>query len=247
MRLFLVGPVCRRVLTCPRFTGDQIHGTACITKMINSTFVDEPARDRMAQQVRAVLLSLRVSAVPAYRKLVEELGLPYSGATNPSPPLSQGYNGSYGQQQQRSWPPAQAAFPPPFAGPFGYQPYTGPYGGAPIPMSFAPGPMYTSQPPPHIPQMAAYRPAHQQMYPYNQPYLASPPADLHNMAPVSPPPMTVPHNGFSPTLSAGTPAFGEFAPFSPLGSPRGSFYPSLNGSETHFPTVSPPAPARAQT
>ncbi|GAA5965788.1 hypothetical protein JCM21900_004990 [Sporobolomyces salmonicolor] len=69
--------------------GDQIHGTACISKFMSSTFFSEARRDEMVERIKQAIDSLRVQAVPAYRKLMEEVGMAYSGPPGaPTPPFA---------------------------------------------------------------------------------------------------------------------------------------------------------------
>lgn len=77
----------------------------------------------MAERVRDSLLSMRVSTVPAYRKLVEEMGLPYQGVqTNGTPPYTSAPTFPQGvpatsqpwpQQHQQQYYAPQGYYPPP--------------------------------------------------------------------------------------------------------------------------------------
>ena len=91
-----------RVSSCPLWkadlylTGDQVHGAACITKLLSSSFLDASLKSSLSDRTRTALVSLRVSSIPAYRKLIEDLGLPFQGpAASPHyPPPSLPYQPS---------------------------------------------------------------------------------------------------------------------------------------------------------
>ncbi|GAA5957631.1 hypothetical protein JCM3765_001461 [Sporobolomyces pararoseus] len=69
--------------------GDQTHGTASISKVIGSTFLSENRRQEMNERIKTAIESLGVQSVPAYRKLMEEVGLAYNGpAQSPQLPTS---------------------------------------------------------------------------------------------------------------------------------------------------------------
>ncbi|ORY61951.1 hypothetical protein BCR35DRAFT_334920 [Leucosporidium creatinivorum] len=208
--------------------GDQIHGTACITKIINSSFVDQTERDSMAERVRTTLLALRVSAVPAYRKLVEELGMTYQGAPSASPPFGSAPNFQPQQQQQQQAPhqqqwmqqqyPGVGAYPPP---PMPYGDYQA-YGMGYNTPSFQPP---YSQSAPSYPYYQASPQA--SAYPYTgSPYLSASPAP-----PLGPGGNTSPHLSPAPPLFS--PPSYDFSPFSPLGSPSGGSNP-YNFRSTSF-------------
>lgn len=212
-------------LESPRL-GDQIHGTACVQKILNSSFVEQGERDSMAEQVRTALLNLRVSAIPAYRKLVEELGMQFQGPTSTAPsfpsaptlqPQQQPQQPHYHQhhqqapQQQQQW-----MQPCPPAGPYA-MPYGAEFGG------FTNGGYPPYQPQySQVPTYSFYQPAPPVGYPYSgSPYLSP-----------SPGPNLV--GGNSPLLSSAPPFsphnFDGFSPFSPLGSPSGGMYMNPSAS-----------------
>lgn len=172
----------------------------------------------MAERVRSTLLTLRVSAIPAYRKLAEELGI-YQGAPSNSPPFGSAptfqqqapYQPQQQHQQQQPWMQQYGGngYGPPPPMPYGdYNGYTGgmSYGGPPsYPLYTQGGPAYpyyqsSPQPPP---------------FPYGgQSYLApSPgPGGVGSTSPHLP-------SAGAPLFS--TPSFDGFSPFSPLASPSG--------------------------
>jgi protein JSN1 len=55
---------------------DQVHGSQFVTKVLASNCFDAEARARYVEQVKRIVLAHSLIGVPAYRKLVEDLGLP---------------------------------------------------------------------------------------------------------------------------------------------------------------------------
>ncbi|KAH8920008.1 hypothetical protein BT69DRAFT_1223412, partial [Atractiella rhizophila] len=97
--------------------GDQVHGITVIQKILASTHVEPQEKQAISEKVRTVITNLRVQHIPAYKKLVEDLGMPYS-----SPPTTQSgtpstHKGSPGYNRSSSWstPQSQASgFPSPY-------------------------------------------------------------------------------------------------------------------------------------
>ncbi|GAA5905012.1 uncharacterized protein JCM6883_004937 [Sporobolomyces salmoneus] len=93
-----VDPEAQRMILDPLFDregkvledilADQMHGTASILKLVNSTFLSDSRRQEMNARIKSAIESLGVQSVPAYRKLVEEVGLVYNGPEQSSPELA---------------------------------------------------------------------------------------------------------------------------------------------------------------
>ncbi|KZT03494.1 uncharacterized protein LAESUDRAFT_659487 [Laetiporus sulphureus 93-53] len=56
--------------------GDQVNGVAVVHKIITSSFVDPAKRPSYVEATKRVLIELKVIATQAYRRLIEEVGLP---------------------------------------------------------------------------------------------------------------------------------------------------------------------------
>lgn len=56
--------------------GDQVNGVAVVHKILTSPFVDPSDRPRYVDATKRVLIELKVIATQAYRRLIEEVGLP---------------------------------------------------------------------------------------------------------------------------------------------------------------------------
>ncbi|KAI0797827.1 hypothetical protein C8Q75DRAFT_20970 [Abortiporus biennis] len=56
--------------------GDQVNGVAVVHKILTSPFVDPEDRPRYVDATKRVLIELKVIATQAYRRLIEEVGLP---------------------------------------------------------------------------------------------------------------------------------------------------------------------------
>ncbi|GAA5931454.1 uncharacterized protein JCM15063_001472 [Sporobolomyces koalae] len=132
--------------------GDQMHGTASISKVVGSTFLSDARRHDMNDKIKTAIGQLNVQSVPAYRKLMEEVGLTYNGPVQPSSspsiaapsihdrrspsgnhshrrgPSPQERRGSATQLRQ-VWNPStspQYPVPPPPPPPMGFPPYNQP-------------------------------------------------------------------------------------------------------------------------
>lgn len=139
----------------------------------------------MADRVRAALVSLRVQSVPAYRKLVEDLGLPFHGPPAHPQPYQQPPSFQY---QHAGAPPASQWTP--------YPVYNYP------PPNFSMG--YAPYPPP--PQFSQAGPA----YPYyNSQDMASSQQARGNPSPMQAPPPLPYSTSYSPHMPPmGLPNFG---------------------------------------
>ena len=56
--------------------GDQVNGVAVVHKILTSPFVDPADRPSYVDATKRVLIELKVIATQAYRRLIEEVGLP---------------------------------------------------------------------------------------------------------------------------------------------------------------------------
>jgi len=71
--------------------GDQVNGVAVIHKILTSQFIEPMDRPICIEATKRVLIELKVIATQAYRRLIEEVGLPVpnfqpSYTPNPPPP-----------------------------------------------------------------------------------------------------------------------------------------------------------------
>jgi len=56
--------------------GDQVNGVAVVHKILTSPFIDPNAKQVYVEATKRVLIELKVIATQAYRRLIEEVGLP---------------------------------------------------------------------------------------------------------------------------------------------------------------------------
>lgn len=56
--------------------GDQVNGVAVVHKILTSPFLDPTAKQSYVEATKRVLIELKVIATQAYRRLIEEVGLP---------------------------------------------------------------------------------------------------------------------------------------------------------------------------
>jgi len=56
--------------------GDQVNGVAVIHKILTSPFIDPNGKPSYVEATKRVLIELKVIATQAYRRLIEEVGLP---------------------------------------------------------------------------------------------------------------------------------------------------------------------------
>lgn len=93
--------------------GDQVNGVAVVHKTLTSPFVDPAQRPSYVEATKRVLIELKVIATQAYRRLIEEVGLPVPNlqptyTTNiPQPSGKSKYN----QQNQFGMPGLPAGYP----------------------------------------------------------------------------------------------------------------------------------------
>lgn len=93
--------------------GDQVNGVAVVHKILTSPFVDPAQRPSYVEATKRVLIELKVIATQAYRRLIEEVGLPVPNlqptyTTNiPQPSGKSKYN----QANQYGMPGLPAGYP----------------------------------------------------------------------------------------------------------------------------------------
>ncbi|KAF8638507.1 hypothetical protein AX16_010490 [Volvariella volvacea WC 439] len=71
--------------------GDQVNGVAVVHKILTSQFIDQTQKPSFVEATKRVLIELKVIATQAYRRLIEEVGLPvpsYQSNYNANPPQS---------------------------------------------------------------------------------------------------------------------------------------------------------------
>jgi protein JSN1 len=56
--------------------GDQVNGVAVVHKILTSAFIDQLEKHNYIEATKRVLIELKVIATQAYRRLIEEVGLP---------------------------------------------------------------------------------------------------------------------------------------------------------------------------
>ncbi|KAK2460526.1 hypothetical protein APHAL10511_006996 [Amanita phalloides] len=56
--------------------GDQVNGVAVVHKILTSAFIDQREKQAYIEATKRVLIELKVIATQAYRRLIEEVGLP---------------------------------------------------------------------------------------------------------------------------------------------------------------------------
>ncbi|GAA6012454.1 hypothetical protein JCM11491_004337 [Sporobolomyces phaffii] len=79
--------------------GDQMHGTAAISKVVASTFLSEARRQELNERIKVAIETLHVQSVPAYKKLMEEVGLSYDGPSH-SPQTTSTSPTAYGHDRR---------------------------------------------------------------------------------------------------------------------------------------------------
>lgn len=82
---------------------DQVHGSQFLTKLLASPHLQASQRETYAEQVRRMVMEHNLASVPAYRKLIEELGMPFVSGPLAS---SNGPLMRVAQPQAQSQPPA---------------------------------------------------------------------------------------------------------------------------------------------
>ncbi|BGO89605.1 hypothetical protein NBRC10512_001544 [Rhodotorula toruloides] len=235
--------------------GDQMHGTACIQKVTSSTHLTVERRQYLFDRIKEAIASLKVEAVPAYRKLIEEVGgtylgppagntppytpgpLPHHGGRGPARSPTHGFGGPpHSHAPSRRVPSGHQQFvtpqvPYPQAPGYGTaSPYPSAYSGA------APYPLY---PPP--PFYGGPAPSSQFGSPFSPPFGHTSPPSSHAPSASSPavsPMMAHPGLPFSPGLPPGSayPSISSPDPFQALRVASSDFNPAFS------PLASPPPP-----
>ena len=79
--------------------GDQVNGVAVVQKILSSTFIDPADKDVYVEATKRVLTELKVVATQAYRRLIEDLGMPVPlyAAGSPYSASSPSGKGKFGQ------------------------------------------------------------------------------------------------------------------------------------------------------
>lgn len=92
--------------------GDQVNGVAVVHKILTSPFIDATQRPAYVDATKRVLIELKVIATQAYRRLIEEVGLPVPNLqptyqTN----IPQPNKAKYNAQNQYGMPGLPAGYP----------------------------------------------------------------------------------------------------------------------------------------
>ena len=93
--------------------GDQVNGVAVVHKILTSPFVEPTQRPSYVEATKRVLIELKVIATQAYRRLIEEVGLPVPNlqptyTTNIPQPSGRS---KHNQQNQFGMPGLPAGYP----------------------------------------------------------------------------------------------------------------------------------------
>ena len=80
--------------------GDQINGVAVVHKILQSSYLDPGKKPEYLEATKRVLVDLKVATAQAYRRLIEEVGLPIPSYNNPTFPVSASGNGPQKKPQQ---------------------------------------------------------------------------------------------------------------------------------------------------
>ncbi|GAA6062356.1 hypothetical protein JCM10212_005698 [Sporobolomyces blumeae] len=234
--------------------GDQVHGTASISKVMASTFLSDSRRQNSVARIKSAIDTLNVQSVPAYKKLMDEVGLAYHGPAFPagaspqsgSPTNERRSPGIHRRPSPRTTRNQNGA-PPPHPHQFQQHNFAVPPPPPPPPFAFQPYPM--QYPPPNFggPPHPAYPYANSSdLYPF-----AGPPTSSFNGRNGN-----GTAHGLSPIMTHPTPpggGGGASAPFSPPPypfSPGGDPYSTMRlntgehvGFNPQFSPVSSPQPS----
>ncbi|GEM09661.1 RNA binding protein Jsn1 [Rhodotorula toruloides] len=235
--------------------GDQMHGTACIQKVTSSTHLTVERRQYLFDRIKEAIASLKVEAVPAYRKLIEEVGGTYLGPpAGNTPPYTPGplpHHGSRGPARS----PAHGSAGPPHSYapsrrvPSGHQQFVPPqipypqapgYGAAPpYPTAYSGTAPYSIYPPP--PFYGGPAPPSQFGSPFSPPFGHASPPSSHAPSASSPavsPMMAHPGLHFSPGIPPRStyPSISSPDPLQALRVASSDFNPAFS------PLASPPPP-----
>jgi protein JSN1 len=81
--------------------GDQVNGVAVVHKILTSPFLDPDQRPNYIEATKRVIIELKVVATQAYRRLVEEVGLPIPAYNAPYPTNGAGTPTNKGPKMQQ--------------------------------------------------------------------------------------------------------------------------------------------------
>jgi protein JSN1 len=70
--------------------GDQVNGVAVVHKILSSTFIDPKEKSSYMEATKRVLIEIKASPTQAYRRLMEEVGIPIPNVPQSFPPVSMG-------------------------------------------------------------------------------------------------------------------------------------------------------------
>jgi protein JSN1 len=70
--------------------GDQVNGVSVVHKILQSPYLDPTQRPRYLDATKRVLIDLKVTSTQAYRRLIEEVGLPLPNFQSPTYAASPG-------------------------------------------------------------------------------------------------------------------------------------------------------------
>jgi protein JSN1 len=70
--------------------GDQVNGVAVVQKILSSAFIDPQERAGFMEATKRVLIEIKASPTQAYRKLMEDVGIPIPNVPQHYPPTSMG-------------------------------------------------------------------------------------------------------------------------------------------------------------
>lgn len=83
--------------------GDQVNGVAVVHKILTSPFIDSSKKASYLDATKRVLIELKVIATQAYRRLIEEVGLPISN-------FAQNYGNGMGQAPKMKSTTSQGSY-----------------------------------------------------------------------------------------------------------------------------------------
>ncbi|KAG8901601.1 hypothetical protein FRB99_005196 [Tulasnella sp. 403] len=92
--------------------GDQVNGVAVVHKILQSLFIDSSQKPAFIEATKRVLTDLKVTNVQAYRRLIEEVGLPvpsFNPTYNPAPKKAPSGTGTAPSNNYASEQPSLAA------------------------------------------------------------------------------------------------------------------------------------------
>ncbi|KAM0755367.1 hypothetical protein T439DRAFT_320058 [Meredithblackwellia eburnea MCA 4105] len=213
--------------------GDQVHGSACMTRLLASQALEGNDKATLQERLRKAIAALRVQAIPAYRKIIEDVGLQFHGPVTPQyfqPGQAPAPGMATGSQLSSSPPgPSHPQWSPQLT-PAGFAPYTQ-HNFSPAGLNYPGG--YPYQQPGAAPS-----------YPFFVPptYFSPPPSNFMANSPrqnsaspmLAPMPIPASVSGLmSPTMvPASIPGVSSPDPFSALrvgaGDPNSGFHPAFS-------------------